>query len=550
MSEVTGTAASAEDRSSLRLLTHHWRNMPALAAMLVLVLPLMAVVLAALNGGGDGWRNVVETKLFGSTLTTLGLLALSAAMMTLTAVPAAWLVTQYRFPGRGLFEWALILPLAAPAYVLAFAYKDLLNVAGPVQSAVRDLTGLGARDYWFPDIASLPGAAFVLSAALFPYVYLGARSSFVNQSVCTLDAARLLGAGSKRRFLDVALPAARPAIAAGAALALMEVAADYGATSHLGVESLSVALIVNWEGYNDPGPAARLSLVLLTLVFGLFYLERLLRGRAGVQATSSRWQQVKRAPLSRWPALGAMLLCGTLVLLGFILPMARLVWIAVETQIVPDDFTSATRNSLLLAGMGTAACAILAIVTGFAMRRGGQLGRASRFAVSSGYAVPGSVLVLGAFAIIAAAQHVGLIDGRTVVVSLVGLVWVYASRFTAVGANAVDAALARAPASFGHAARSLGAGPVKRIARVELPIALSGLITGTLIMFVEILKELPATLLLQPFDWETLAVRAYNYASDERLASATLPSLLITAVGLVPVIILSRALSLSRPGRH
>jgi iron(III) transport system permease protein len=517
---------------------------------MVLVLPLVAVVLAAISGGGEGWRDAVATQLIPSTLTTLGLLALSAVFMLVTAVPAAWLVTQYRFPGRGFFEWALILPLAAPAYVLAYGYLDLLKVGGPVQSALRDATGWGARDYWFPDIASLPGAAFILSAALFPYVYLGARASFVTQSICTLDAARLLGAGARRRFLHVALPAARPAIMAGAALALMEVAADYGAASHLGVETLSVALIVNWEGFRDPGPAARLSLILLSLVFVLFYVERALRGRAGVQATSSRWQQIERERLPFWPAAGAVALCSGLLLLGFLVPMARLVWVAIETRIPIGDFSAATRNSVLLAGLGTLAGLVIAIIAALAMRRAGALGRVTRFAVSSGYAVPGSVLALGALAIIAAAQNAGLVGGRTVAVSLLFLVWVYASRFTAVGANGIEAALARAPASLGQAARSLGAGPVRRLTRVELRIALSGLLSGALIMFVEILKELPATLLLQPFDWETLAVRAYNYASDERLASAALPSLLITAVGLLPVIVLSRALSLSRPGRR
>lgn len=543
------TAAALSVRPSARIWRTRLRHLPALIAMALVLAPILVAGLAGLFlGGGTAWNEIGPVRLLVHTGNTLLLIGLGGALMLLTAVPAAWLVTMHRFPGRAIFEWLLILPLAAPGYVLAYAYADLSGVAGPVQSLLREITGLPARAYWFPDMASLPGAAYVLAAGLYPYVYLAARAAFMTQSVCALEAARTLGASPWRRFFRVALPGARPAIAAGLALALMEIAADYGATSFLGVQTLTVSLFSNWKAYGDATAAARLALVLMLIVFALQAIERVQRGRAGVEATSLRWRTLSREPLSRAAGLGAALFCTGMFLWGFGLPVTRLVWLALEHRESVAPVGDALRNTVLLAAMGTAIAFLLAIIFALTQRAGSAFGETARLVAASGYAMPGAVLALGALIVTGSLTRWGWLGGLTAPVAITALLWVYASRFTAAGASALDAALARAPDSMRHAARALGAGPLRRAMRIDLPIASAGAAAGALILFVEILKELPATLMLRPFDWDTLAVRAHAYASDERLAAAALPSLLITAAGLLPVILLSRKLSQSRPG--
>ncbi|MEO0784599.1 MAG: iron ABC transporter permease [Pseudomonadota bacterium] len=520
------------------------QRVPLGLATAILAVPLLAAALSGvLAGGGEAWDHIVSTDLWRFTLTTIGMLALTGALILILAIPSAWLVTMHSFPGRGLFEWLLILPLAAPGYVIAFAYADLFGVAGPLQSALRDLTGLGARDYWFPDINSLSGLSLVLAGALYPYVYLTARSAFTTTSLCAIDASRTLGMPPLRTLWRVALPAARPAIVAGLALALMEAAADFGAADYLGVRTLTVGLFRAWSSFGDAGAAARMALILLFLALTLQWLERRERGMAGSQATSKRWQTLTRPPLS--PLQGALAagFCTFVFALGFGVPIARLIWIAVETGDAGASLTAPLLTSITLASLGAAMCFVLGVSIALGLRRGGNIAALARAVMAGGYAVPGAVLALGG---IVALATLGLNLAGPVAVFV--LVWVYACRFTAAGAEPVQAALARAPASMTDAARSLGAGPGRRLLQVDLPIAMSGAMVAALILFVEILKELPATLMLRPANWDTLAVRAYDYASDERLAAAALPCLLITAAGLVPVLILSWRLSRSRPG--
>lgn len=517
---------------------------PAILAGLVIAVPVVVTLLAGLaQGGGEAWSHIRETLLVGYTAGTLGTLALTALLILMAAVPAAWLVTMYDFPGRGVFEWLLILPLAAPGYVLAYAWADLMGVMGPFQSGLRDVTGWAARDYWFPDMRNLPGLAFVLATALYPYVYLTARSAFVSQSVCALEAARSLGAGGARRFRSVALPAARPAIAAGLALALMEAAADYGAAEFLGVPTLTFGIVRAWKSFGEPAAAARLALVLVVIVIGLILLERRTRGRAGSQQSSTRWRTVSRTTLPGWSGLAATGFCALLFLIAFALPVGRLVWLSAETQEYIAPVGRAFFNTVLLAGAGAGLAFILALVIALMAQRKGLAAGFARLAASSGYAIPGAVLALGALIVMG---QLGMT--LTGVGAIFALAWVYASRFTASGAEPMVAALGRAPASMGYAAESLGASPLRRAVSVDLPVALSGATAGALILFVESLKELPATLMLRPFNWDTLSVRAHAYATDERLAAAALPSLLITLAGLVPVILLSWRLSHSRPG--
>ncbi|MEO1786803.1 MAG: iron ABC transporter permease [Pseudomonadota bacterium] len=519
-------------------------DIPSFLVAAIIGAPLVAALgMGLATGAGETWSHILSTKLTTYTVTTLGVMALVAALILAIAVPLAWLMTMYQFPGRNVFEWLLILPLAAPGYVLAFAYADLMGVAGPIQSALRSATGLGARDYWFPDVFSAPGLAAMLALSLYPYVYLTARQAFVTTSICTLDAARTLGASQLRSFRSVALPAARPAIVAGLALALMEAAADYGAADYLGVQTLTVGIFRAWASHGDAGAAARLAVILFGVAILLQWLERQHRGEAGSQATSRRWQAIVRTPLEGLGGLAAAALCTFVLLLGFVIPITRLVWLALETGDTGANLSEPLINSIILAALGATLAFMAGLAVALIIRQDRIGARLTRAAASGGYAVPGAVLALGGVLVLTQASI-----GVSGFAAICLLLWVYVSRFTAAGAQPMSAALERAPASMGQAARSLGAGPFRRLIRVDLPVALSGALVAALFLFVEILKELPATLMLRPFNWDTLAVKAYAYASDERLAAAALPCLVITVAGLGPVIYLSYRLSRARPG--
>lgn len=517
-------------------------GLTTLVAAGLIAAPVIAALFTGLvGGGGETWTHIVSTQLLGYTWTTLSVLFITALLIMLFAIPAAWFVSLHDFPGRGFFEWALILPLAAPGFVLSYAWADLTDVAGPLQSVLRDATGLSARDYWFPSLYGIPGLSFVMACALFPYAYLTARAAFSNLSLCTMEAARSLGASKQRIFFQVALPAARPAIFAGLALALMETAADYGAASYLGVQTLSVGIFRAWHSFSEPTVAARLAFLLILIAFGLQFIERAARGRGGIQQTATRWRTPRRVKLSRRAGILVAAGCSLVLLLTFILPVSRLIWVSAETGLGHGQLVRPFLNSLTLAFAGSLLAFILAITVVISARQNRFSQVIGRIAAGAGYAAPGIVLALGALFIL---SWTGFsVAGPA---ALVFLVWIYASRFTAAGAEPLNAAFSRAPASLGYAARSLGANRFQRIVRVDLPVAMSGAAAASIILFVEMLKELPATLMLRPFNWDTLAVQAHAYASDERLAAATLPSLLITAAGLGPVILLS--LQLTRAG--
>ncbi|MEM6899135.1 MAG: iron ABC transporter permease [Pseudomonadota bacterium] len=514
------------------------------AALCLVGLPLLITVGVGLfAGGGPVWDHITETFFWTYLSGSVSVLALSAILMLAAAIPTAWIVTVYDFPGRAVFSWLLILPLAAPGYVLAFSYADLLGVVGPIQSGIREATGLAARDYWFPDVRSRWGCAFVLAAALYPYVYLSARAAFTTQSICTLEAAQSLGASPFQRFKRVALPGARPAIAAGLALAMMEAAADYGAADFLGVQTLTVGVFRAWSSFSDPAAGARLALILVGLALTLLWIERTRRGEAGYQASSIRWRALQRTRLRGPNAIAATLLCAGVFAWGFAIPVSRLAWLAVEAYAFTPPLLEPLRNSFLLACMGASAAFVTSLVFAVGAHRQRPISKFASWVAAGGYATPGAVLALGGI------YALGVLPFTlTGIAALVVLTLVYMSRFTAAGTGPLTAALERAPASLNFAARSLGASPFRRLMKVDLPIILPGAAAAGLILFVETLKELPATLMLRPTNFDTLAVRAYAYASDERLETAALPSLVIVLCGLLPVILLSWRLSTGRAG--
>ncbi|MEM7458859.1 MAG: iron ABC transporter permease [Pseudomonadota bacterium] len=494
----------------------------------------MALYAGVAAGDGATWDHILQHRLAPYTLTTLLTLLIAAIIMLGLAVPAAWVISQYEFPCRNVFSWALILPLAMPGYVMAYAWADLMGVAGPLQSQLRTLTGLSARDYWFPNLFSVPGLAFILGSTLFPYVYITARAAFSMQSLATLEAARSLGARPLDLFWRVALPVALPAILGGLCLALMEAAADYGAADFLGVQTLGVGIVRSWTSYGEPNTAARLALMLVLIAGTLLIAARLYQGGKGLQQTSSRWLTPRRTPLPRTIATIATALCSLVLLVCFAAPIARLLWLALETNAQSVDLLPLLRATLALGALGTGAAFIAALVFTLAAKRSAFLRMATRLIAAAGYAAPGAVLGLGALFIL---RETGQPLAGPVAIAL--LVWIYVSRFTSAGVEPMQATLDRLPRNLDNAAQSLGSKGIRQFFRIDLPLLAPGALAAGLILFVEILKELPATLMLRPFGWDTLAVKAHAYATDERLAQATLPSLLIVLSGLLPVLLLS-----------
>jgi len=521
------------------------------AAVLVaalLALPVLFVGASFLGGASDSWSHLAGTALpryVGNT--ALLLLAVACGVVSMGVV-SAWLVTAYRFPGHALLEWALLPPLAMPAYVMAYAYTDWLQFTGPVQSTLRGLTGWQARDYWFPEVRSLAGAAAMLSFALYPYVYLIARTAFQDLSRSAIEAGRLAGYGAGGAFLRVAVPLARPAIVAGATLALMETLADYGTVSYFGVEVFTTGIFKTWFSLGDGVAAAQLSTCLLGFVIVLLALERANRGRAAYYGIAPRKARPHRLRGGR--AALALAACAAPVVFGFALPALLLGSLAVEESIPPARLAALIANSFSIAALTALIAVAIALVMAYAARltRSPLVSGANRVA-GLGYAVPGAVIAVGVLVPLGRLDNAlaGWLEqafdarfGLLLTGTIAALVYAYLVRLLAVALQTTNAGLAKITPSMEYAARSLGASPARTLARVHVPLLAPSLATAALLVFVDVLKELPATIALRPFNFDTLAIEAYNLAKDERLAEAALPSLAIVAAGLLPVIYVSR----------
>ncbi len=522
----------------------------ALGAAALVMLPVVAVLATAFGSGGSStWAHLAGTVLGRYVGNTALLLAGVAWGVVSMGVLSAWLVTSYRFPGQRVLQWALVLPLAMPAYVMAYAYTDWLQFTGPVQSALRALTGWQAREYWFPEVRSLWGAAAMLSLALYPYVYLIARTAFLEISRSALEAARLAGRSPAACFWQVALPLARPAIVAGSALALMETLADFGTVSHFGVEVLTTAVFKAWLSMNDLAAAGQLSACLLGFVAVLLAVERANRGRAAYHGPR---KPAPPQPLRGWSAVLAFIACAAPVVLGFVLPAGILLFHAFTD---PEARAGArlarlAGNSVAIAAATAAVGAVLATAMAYAARltKAPAVNAANRVA-GLGYAIPGAVIAvgilvpLGRFDNWVAAQFESLTGERAGLLltgTAAALVFAYLVRFLAVALQTMEAGLARVTPSMDDAARSLGQSPAGALARVHAPLVAPSVATACLLLFVDVMKELPATFAMRPFDFDTLAVEAYNLAKDERLAEAALPSLAIVAVALMPLVVVLR----------
>jgi iron(III) transport system permease protein len=531
----------------------------ALAALIAL--PVLAVLAQLFIPAGEVWRHLAETVLGRYVLNSLLLGAGVGCGTAFLGVTAAWLVTFYRFPGSRIWEWTLLLPLTMPAYVIAYTYTGLLDYAGPVQSALRDAFGWTREDYWLPPVRSLPGAVTMLVLVLYPYVYMLARASFLSQSVCAIEASRTLGRGPWRTFFSVTLPLARPGIIAGVSLALMETLNDFGTVSYFAVDTFTTGIYRAWFGMGEPVAAAQLGATLLIFVAALLLIERRSRGAARYHHTTGRYRTLPTRPLAGLAGLIAAAACLLPVALGFLLPVAVLARWALQTwdTVIDARFFQFAGNSFVLAALSAAVAVAVALVLAYAQRRQPSplVAAAARLA-AMGYAIPGAVIAVGVLLAFGAFDNaidgwarssLGFGTGLLVTGSIAGLIFAYVVRFLAIPANAAEAGFARVTASMDGAARTLGERPGGVLRRVHAPLLAGSALTAALLVFVDVMKELPATLILRPFNFDTLAIRAYQMASDERLRDAAAPGLLIVLVGIVPVILLSRAIARSRPGQ-
>jgi iron(III) transport system permease protein len=508
----------------------------AVCAALVALAPLAAVAVTATGPGADSLTWATFARYAWTSAALAVMVGIGAGVL---GALAAWLVALNDFPGRRIFAWALVLPLAAPAFVLAYGYADLFDVAGPVRTAWRGAFG------WDPpfDMRSIWGAAIVLSLAFYPYVYLTLRAALLNQASSQMEAARSLGLSRWQAFRKVALPLARPALAAGMALAIMETLADYGATSYLAVQTLTTGVVRAWSVFASVAEAARLALPLLGAAAILLIVERAQR-RAMREAGSARWRPLQPEPLSGGKAALAVLFCTALIALGLLLPLG---WLIAKGWNAPHEtarIIASARNALVLAGIAAGVTTLLALAIALGARRGRILNRV----VSLGYATPGAVMAIGLMGPAALIWRAWPSMVTSLAMAMTLLILAYASRLMAAALEPIEGGLSRISPSMQGAARSLGETEASAARRVDLPIASGAVFTAALLVFIDVLKELPATVILRPFGFDTLAVMADYYAKDERLGEAAWPGVIIVLIGIPAVIWLTRKVTASRPG--
>lgn len=521
----------------------------------LIALPIMTVLAQVFVPSGGAWAHLSATVLPLYLRNSLLLVILTVGMASAIGVGAGWLIAGFDFRGRGVLQWALMLPMTMPGYVIAYVYFDRLAYSGPIQSTLREVFGWGRHDYWFPKIASLPGAALLLALVLYPYIYLLTRAAFATQSLHLIEAARALGHSPRGAFFRVALPMSRPAMVAGAAFVAMETLADYGTVQHLGVQTLTTGIFRTWFARGEPVAAAQLAAMLIGFVALALVLERMLRGtRRYVGDPAGRSATAARHRLRGWRSVAVIALCLVPILLGFLFPVVELgrLTILVGDPMWGPRFFAFASNSLMLAAMAAAVLLALGLFLGYARRMdGGRVVRATLGIAGIGYAMPGAVIAVGVLLPLSWADQsldtwmrasFGVSTGLLLSGSYVGLIFAYSVRFLSISLNTIEASLERIPPSLDDAARGLGSGPARTLMTVHFPLLRSGLLSAAIFIFADVMKELPATLIVRPFNLDTLAIRTYRLASDGRLDEASTSALLIVALGIIPVILLSRAM--------
>ena len=531
----------------------------ALLVALLVALPIASVLVLALFPEENIWGHLAATVLPNYIRTTLTLMLGVALGTAVLGVATAWLVTMCRFPGRRFFEWALLLPFAVPAYVIAYVYTDVLQYSGAVQIFLRELFGWSsAADYWFPPIRSLGGAICMMSLVMYPYVYLLARSAFLEQSPHILDVSRIMGHGPWSSFFRVSLPLARPAIAVGLALVLMETLNDFGTVDYFAVRTLTAGIYDVWLSMGNLGGGAQIASVMLIFVAILITVERFGRRKQRHFQSAKRYQALETYSLRGWRSALATALCLLPFIAGFVVPALVLGGYAYgnfEKSWTPE-FRSYASNSLLLSASAAALAMFIGLFLAYSRRlRGGKTLLATARFAALGYAMPGAVLAIGVMIPLARFDNsvdafmrasFGISTGLLLSGTVFALIFAYVVRFLAVSLGAIESSLSKITPTMDMASRSLGHGPLATLRKVHLPLIRGGLLTAVLVVFVDCMKELPATLILRPFNFDTLATHVYQFASDELLAECSLGALMIVLAGLIPVILLSQTISRSR----
>ena len=524
----------------------------AIATALLIATPILAVLSGLFTDTRAIWQHLAKTVLSTYITNSLWLMLGVGIGVTTIGTGLAWLVTLCRFPGSRAFTWLLLLPLAAPAYILAYAYTEFLDFYGPVQSALRSTFGWkGTQEYWFPNVRSLWGAIVMLTLVLYPYVYLLARSAFLSQSVCMLETSRSLGCNPWQSFVRVALPLARPAIVTGLSLALMEALNDYATVQFFGIDTFTTGIYRTWFGMGDRPAATQLSVFLLLFVFALILSEKMSRGRTQYYQIANSNQAVQPFQLRGLRAIVSAILCLIPLTLGFLIPGGFLLQMTLENleQAFDQRFWVFATNSLTVAGVTAIISVVVAVVLAYALRLQPTL--STRLATQTavmGYAIPGSVIAVGILMPLGSFDN--MIDawmrstfnystGLLLSGTIFALIFAYLVRFLALSFGSVESSLTSIKPSLDDASRSLGYGATATLLKVHIPLLWKGILAAGILVFVDVMKELSATLIIRPFNFNTLAIHVYNLAADERLAEASGSALAIVLVGLIPVIILS-----------
>ncbi len=512
-----------------------------------ILLPILYVLLSLFTKPNDNWEQVKQYLLLDYIQGTLMVAGMTAVLAAILGVGLAWLVTAYRFPFRGFFRWALILPLAMPPYIAAYTYKTMTSYTGIIQATLRNHLGITVPPGMI-EVMSMRGAVFILTLCLFPYVFLITRTFLERQSSAYIDNARLLGRKGIGLFFQVVVPIARPAIIAGVMLVIFEAISDYGVVSYFGVQTVSTAIFQIWFGMYDVDSALRLAAWLMIIVIGIFLIERWLRRNRQFHSLTQQAKPLVPRSLSRWKAVFACTVCSLVLLLSFIVPVAQIaVWSVWTSHKVWDsNFVELTLNTMKGALLATLIIIIFATVAARVCRyASNSFSYGMSRVMTAGYATPGAVIAVGVLAVFISLDNslssfygwMGQGEGALILsLSLGMLITGYVIRFMATGYNAMEAGYEKLSKSYTEAARTLGRGHFAAFFKIELPLIRGALFSGFVLAFVEIIKELPLTLLLRPFNFNTLATRAYTYAIDERIYEAALPSLLLIMLSLVSVL--------------
>lgn len=542
-----------------RFLTLRSWTLLVMAIALVIATPIICVFSSVFSKSGDIWSHLAATVLKDYLFNSCWLMVLVGTGVCIIGVGTAWLVTMCRFWGSKWLEWALLLPLAAPAYLLAYAYTEMLGYFGPVQKTLRNIFGWqSVQEYWFPEIRSLWGAAVMLLLVLYPYVYLLARVAFIEQSVCTIEASRSLGCNPWRSFFTIALPLARPAIMAGLALALMETLNDLGTVEYFGVNTFTTGIYRTWLGLGERAAAAQLAACLMIFILILIVWERYSRNAAQYYDRASSTQRPHPFQLNPGHSILALIFCLVPVVCGFLIPGLYLLQLTLNNldSAFDQDFWDLASHSFTLASLTAIVATIASLLLAYGQRlEPSWLMKTGVRIAAMGYAIPGSVIAVGILIPVAGLDN--LIDswmratfnvatGLLLSGTIISLIFAYLVRFLAVAFGSIESSLNKIAPSLDDASRSLGYGSTSTLWKVHTPLMTGGLLTATMLVFVDVMKELPATLVIRPFNFDTLGIRVYQYASDERLAEAAAPALAIVLVGIIPVILLSWRITHSR----